>query len=89
MDNTKPALSKQVKFTTLQEEALIIAQDDNKIHILNEVAAFLLPFLDGNYTFEEIIEKVLANFEVSENEARRDVAGFLDNLQSSGLIDCE
>jgi hypothetical protein len=55
-------------------------------YVLNEVAAYIWDLLDGARTGEEIVAAVAAEFEVPVDEAGRDVAAFLDQLERLGAI---
>ncbi len=61
--------------------------DSNGLFVLNEVAAFIwdnLPELD---TQEEIVAKILEEYEVSQEEAAKDTAEFLGKLREMQIID--
>lgn len=55
-------------------------------YVLNEVGGHIWGLLDGVRTGEEIAAAVAAEFEVSLEEAGRDVAVFLDQLERLGAI---
>ncbi|MBQ6851034.1 MAG: PqqD family protein [Oscillospiraceae bacterium] len=61
--------------------------DSNGLFVLNEVATFIwdnLPELD---TQEEIVAKILEEYEVSQEEAAKDTAEFLGKLREMQIID--
>ena len=61
--------------------------DSNGLFVLNEVATFIwdnLPELD---TQEEIVAKILEEYEVSQEEAAKDPAEFLGKLREMQIID--
>ena len=60
--------------------------ESNGLFALNEVAAFIWDILPRVETAEEICEAVLAEYEVSPEEAARDVAEFLNRLKRMDLI---
>lgn len=53
---------------------------------LNDSAAFLLQLLQTEQTQETLLAAVLKEFEVSEDEARTDIAGFLSVMDKLGLL---
>ncbi|MCL4239015.1 MAG: PqqD family peptide modification chaperone [Anaerolineae bacterium] len=55
-------------------------------YVLNEVGGHIWSLLDGVRTGEEIAAAVAAEFEVSVEEAERDVAAFLDQLERLGAV---
>ena len=60
--------------------------DSNGLFALNELGAFIWDLLPGVNSREEILEAVLAEYEVSREEAAADITDFLDKLESLGLI---
>lgn len=60
--------------------------DANGLFILNELGAFIWNLLPNVASAEEICEAVLAEYEVSEEVAARDVAEFLQKLKDMDII---
>ena len=58
----------------------------NGMITLNEVAAFIWKNVDESQTKEELVEKILDEFEVDKATATRDVEGFLGALCERGLV---
>lgn len=58
----------------------------NGMITLNEVAAFIWKNIDESQTKEELVEKILDEFEVDKATATRDVEGFLGALYERGLV---
>ena len=55
--------------------------DLESIYTLNEVAARIWELLDGKKTVESIKEKIVEEFEVSPQEAEKDLNEFLQKLE--------
>ena len=60
--------------------------DSNGLFALNELAAFLWDRLPEAETEEELCEAVLAEYEVSREEAAEDIAEFLKKLKEMGIL---
>lgn len=60
--------------------------DSNGLFALNELGAFIWDLLPSVNSREEILEAVLAEYEVSREEAAADIADFLNKLESLGVI---
>ena len=60
--------------------------DSNGLFALNELAAFLWDRLPGAETEEDLCEAVLAEYEVSGEEAAADIAEFLNKLKQMEII---
>ena len=86
MDHRKPKLHPQVRYTSVKDEGIVIAQEEGEVHIVNEVASFILPHLKGELTVTEIAEKVTEEFNVDLKTAEGDVRSFLDDLEAKKII---
>ena len=60
--------------------------DSNGLFMLNELGAFIWDVLPDAASEEEICEAVLAQYDVSADEAKKDVADFLNSLRKMDLI---
>lgn len=63
----------------------LVAQN-MEIFSLNEVAAFVWSRLDGKATSGEVVDAVVAEFEVDRDRAATDVAALLDQFRELGLL---
>lgn len=54
---------------------------------LNKTGAFFWKLLEKGATEEELVEKALEQYEVSEEVVRRDVKGFLERLTQIGALE--
>jgi len=59
--------------------------DLQELYMLNETGEFIWGMLDGKRTVDEIARGVAEEFDVSVDEALRDVTGYLEGLLSRGL----
>lgn len=62
------------------------AGDDANIVILNPVSQIIWNKLEVGATFEEIMDAVLAEFNVEKEEASADVKEFLASLEQANLL---
>ena len=60
--------------------------DSNGLFALNELGAFIWEILPKVETEEEICEAVLAEYDVSRQEAAADIAEFMDKLRKLEII---
>lgn len=60
--------------------------DLESIYTLNETAAHVWELIDGKLKVREIREKMLEEFEVTPNEAERDLIQHLQQLEGIGAI---
>ena len=60
--------------------------DSNGLFALNELGAFLWDLLPQAADREDLLRAVLAEYEVSEEEASRDLDEFLARLREFGIL---
>lgn len=75
----------------IADETLLIptgelSQKYNGLITVNEVSAFIWEKLEKECTFEELLEAVLSEFEVSREQAETDLRALLDKLRQMELI---
>ncbi len=61
--------------------------DSNGLFVLNEVATFIWDILAECETQQVIVEKILEEYEVSQDEAEKDTTEFLAKLREMQIID--
>lgn len=61
--------------------------DLNGLFVVTETGALIWKLLPEAENEEEIVEKILEEYEVDEETARADVNEFLGNLRKYGIID--
>ena len=61
--------------------------DSNGLFVLNEVAAFIWDILPEVSGEEEIVQKILSEYEVTPEVAAADTAEFLGRLREMGIIE--
>ena len=68
------------------EGGLVVLPARAEVKVLNPVGIKIFSMLDGTRTPEEIAAVVATEFEVSAEEALRDVQGFLEELAGQGML---
>ena len=63
------------------------AGDDSNIVILNPVSQIIWGKIENGASFNEILEVVTTEFDVSKEEAAADIKEFLDGLKEAGLLE--
>lgn len=61
--------------------------DSNGLFVLNELGAFIWDILPEVGSEAEVVERILAEYEVSEAEAKADTAQFFAKLREMGIVD--
>ena len=65
---------------------LVVLPDHGEVKVLNPVAIRVFELLDGDHSSDQIVATVTDEFEVSAEQATSDVAAFLAELESSGML---
>lgn len=60
--------------------------DSNGLFVLNELGSFLWDLLPGAEAEDDLVKAVLAEYEVAEDVARRDIGEFLEQLRKMHII---
>lgn len=60
--------------------------DSNGLFVLNELGAFIWDLLPNAESEEDICNRVLAQYEVSEETTKKDVTEFLEKLRKMEII---
>lgn len=63
------------------------AAEFNGMITLNDSGAFLWKRLSKGSTYDELVLAMLAEYDVSEETAKKDIDVFLENVRKAGLID--
>ncbi len=84
-------VSKDFILRQIMDDYMLIPMGEAALEIsailtTNEVGAFLWECLSEETTFEELVQKLVGEFEVEEAVARTDVQEFLDELAKHGLV---
>lgn len=61
--------------------------DSNGLFVMNELGSFIWDLLPGAADGEQIVERILEEYEVSREEAAADTAQFLQRLREMEIID--
>ena len=57
------------------------------IYHLNEVAATMWTLLDGHRSLRQVVDAITSTYDVTPEDAERDLLLYIAELKSSGLVD--
>lgn len=86
MEIKKELIKREIAGDTILVPVGKAVYDSNGLFALNELGAFLWDRLPAANTAEELLKAVLAEYEVSPEEAAADIAAFLKKLEALGII---
>lgn len=78
--------NKNIVFRCEGDEALLFNPDNAHLTAMNQTACFVWSFCDGRHTREDVVNKMLAEFDATPERAEKDVGRFLADLGRKGLI---
>jgi hypothetical protein len=68
------------------EGGFVVLPSRSEVKVLNPAGALIFSLLDGAHTREQIRDAVSSQFDVSPEQAQRDVDTFLRDLESHGML---
>lgn len=84
--DTKIKMLKVLNVTDLSGEKVMIDFDSGKYFMIKGVGNDIWDMIQEEITVGEIIEKLLQEYEVSEDECEQSVLEFLNNLKTFDII---
>lgn len=78
--------SRMVETVESDNESVILHVEDFMITHINETGALLWRYLESPRTFDELVEQLQMNFDVSEENVKSDVGDFLREMIEAGLV---
>ncbi len=85
-DDQRLATSNKVLSRVFDGDAVLLDLGSGTYFGLNEVGSCVWKALEDGASVAELVALVLADFEVDEATARRDLGALLDDLSARGLI---
>lgn len=84
--NTKIVLKKKLNVTDLAGEKVMVDFDNGKYFLIKGVGNDIWEMLQNEITPNEIIEKLLAEYDVSREECEKSVMEFLEKMEGYNFI---
>ncbi len=85
--NQSLTLSPAVHCADLDDSAVLLDSEKGLYFSVNETGAVIVRGLQAGENPKQIIGRLMAEFECSEDQARQDTLAFLQALQQAGLTD--
>lgn len=85
-------IKKEMVLRAIADENILVPGADtvldlNGLFVLTETGAFIWNLLPGVKSENEIVEKMLGEYDVDRETAEKDVTEFLERLRRFGIID--
>ena len=81
-----PVRNPKLAWREIEGEIVIISPEDSQVHELNETASLIWKYADGSRSCDEIAANVAAEFDVTLEAARADVAQLVAALEEKRLL---
>ena len=78
--------SRDIAFRVISGKAYIVNTRTSTLCELNETGTFLWKLMDSSVIRQDLVNKMHDTYDVSFNDARKDVDEFLNELKINGLI---
>ncbi len=87
MDFTSyPVLHPQVATRTVDGEAVVVLADSGQVNVLNPVGTRMWELMDGTRSIQKIADAICDEFDVTKEEAERDLEEFVQRLVEAKAI---
>lgn len=80
------ALSPTASFQSLGDSAVILMTDSGQLYTCNTTTEAFLKQIDGSRTMAEIIDGVIAEFDIDRDTLRGDMIGIANELAAEGIV---
>ena len=86
MISNRIAQAENVIWRHVGDDIVVVKDDGRSLHVLNKTAALIWDTCDGQCGIDEITTRLCERFEVSHEEARRDVQETVKKLTKLGVL---
>lgn len=87
MDLTKyPVLHPQIATRVVDGSAVIILADSGEVNVLNAVGTRIWQLADGTRSAQDILNAIVAEYDVTPQKAAQDVERFLQQLEGEHAL---
>ena len=86
-DSAIPTRRPEVAWRVIEGEAVVVDPRAGITYPLNTVATRCWEMADGSRPVATIISAVIEEFDAPEEQIKQDVEGFIQDLQSKGLLE--
>ncbi len=78
-----------ITFSSIDGEVILIHPNDGKYYSFNKVGSFIWNSMEHYITFDELIEFLMAHYEITKEQCEKEVFNFLLQLDKKDLLDVE
>ena len=67
-------------------QATIVLPTHASVHVLNPIGSFIWDSLDGRTTLQEILDRVVEQYDIAREAAEADLLQFVGALREQGMV---
>ncbi|MFQ5877156.1 MAG: PqqD family protein [Acidobacteriota bacterium] len=67
-------------------EATVVLPEEGEVNVLNEIGSTVWDLIDGRRSLREIVEAIVARYQVGRERAERDVLEFAASLRARRMV---
>lgn len=84
-----PKFISNLQVIEIGNEIALLNPETGKYHMINPIGNIIWKMIDNSISIDEIIQKLLLQYEVDEDVCRNDVIEFISNVHNEKLIKLE
>jgi len=81
-----PAKGREVVYKEIESKSVLLNLENGSYYTLNKTGTFIWSLLDGKTTVNQLIEPLTQSFDVTKDEASKDIFSLIADLENEGLI---
>jgi len=82
----RPKMVAEAAFRRYEGQTVVVLPHGAEIKVLNPAGSLVFELLDGRHTVADLVTAIRDEYEVDEDQARRDLTAFLDELEAGGML---
>lgn len=68
-------------------QATIVLPDQAEVNVINEIGSLVWERIDGKKNLGELVESILKDYEVTREQAEKDVIEFVTSLKAHEMVE--
>lgn len=86
-ESTIEARKGEVMASNVEGETIILSIEPGRYYVLDQVGTQIWELVQHTITFEDLLDKITAEFDVDLERCAKDLQGFLQEMFDEGLIE--
>ncbi|HJX31639.1 MAG TPA: PqqD family protein [Thermodesulfobacteriota bacterium] len=82
-----PAKGKEVVHKEIESKSVLLNLENGSYYTLNKTGTFIWSLLDGKIAVNQLVELLTESFDVTKDEASKDVFALIANFKKEGLVE--